>query len=113
MPIHYLAAGMLFSLLAAVSWFCAYKSLVYIPSNNDALKYRRTYKKIAIAMLAFPVFGFIMALFFNQMTQWVFFVEAAGVITFGIYWAVKTKELALSRLEKDPVIAVKVLEEKN
>ena len=35
-----------------------------------------------------------------------FFIEAAGVWTFGVYWAVKGRELALSRLEKDPPGAV-------
>lgn len=36
----------------------------------------------------------------------VFFIEALGIWTFGTYWLVKSRELALSRLEKDPDHAV-------
>ena len=37
----------------------------------------------------------------------VFFVEMVGIWTFGAYWALKTWELSLSKLEKDPGAAVR------
>ena len=106
LPIHYIAAVTLFVLLAIVAWFCASKSLEYLPAGNDPAKFRRTYKGIAIAMILFPIAGFVVAFVFGFASHKVFFIEAAGILTFGIYWAVKSRELALSRLEKDPVEAV-------
>jgi hypothetical protein len=106
LPIHYSAAVTLFILLAIVAWACAYKSLEYVPSDKQRANYRRTYKIIAAGMILFPVPGVLAAYLLNLMTHWVFFVEAAGIITFGVYWLVKSRELALSRLEKDPEEAI-------
>lgn len=105
-PIHYLAAVILFVLLAIVAWFCANKSLEYLPADHDPTKFRRTYRSIAIAMILFPIPGIAVAFLFGVWTHKVFFIEAAGILTFGIYWAVKSHELALSRLESDPVEAL-------
>lgn len=106
LPIHYIAAVALFVLLAIVAWFCASKSLEYLPAGNDPTKFRRTYKGIAIAMILFPIAGVVVAFVFGIASHNVFFIEAAGILTFGIYWAVKSRELALSKLERDPVEAV-------
>jgi hypothetical protein len=106
LPIHHTAAITLFALLAIVAWKCAHKSLDFLPADADRKTYERRYKRIALAMILFPLPGLAVAFVFGQMTHWIFFVEAAGVITFGTYWAVKSRELALSGLEKDPVEAV-------
>jgi len=105
-PIHYMAAVTLFVLLAIVAWFCAKNTLAFLPPGADAEAYSRRYRMIAIAMLAFPILGFIVAFLLGKPRHGVFFVEAAGVITFGIYWAVKSRELAMSRLEANPPQAV-------
>ena len=100
-PVHYMAAVLLFVLLAFVVWFCASKTLAYLPAGKgDAALYQRTYRSIALLMLACPLTGLALALLFNHLATWVFFVEAAGVWTFALYWAVKSRELALSQLEK-------------
>jgi len=106
LPIHYIAAGILFVLLAIVAWFCAEKSLKFLPLKHDPAKFRSTYRIIAIAMLLFPVVGYAVAFLLGLLHNKVFFIEAAGVVTFGVYWAVKTRELKLSSLEKDPAEAV-------
>jgi hypothetical protein len=106
LPIHYIAAGILFVLLAIVAWFCAEKSLEYLPPRHNRAKYRSTYRTIAIAMLLFPLVGYAVAFLLGLTHNKVFFIEAAGVVTFGVYWAVKTRELKLSSLEKDPGEAV-------
>jgi len=106
LPIHYVAAVVLFALLAAVAWFCASKSLEYLPPDQDAAKFRRIYQAIAIAMVAFPVAGFVIAYIFGFASRKIFFIEAAGIWTFGVFWAVKSRELALSRLQSDPDEAV-------
>lgn len=105
-PIHYTAAVILFVLLAIVAWVCAEKSLDYLPPDQSRAKFRRMYKSIAIAMIAFPIAGFVVAYLFGIASRAVFVIEALGVWTFGTYWAVKSRELALSGLERDPVEAV-------
>lgn len=106
LPIHYAAAVTLFIILAIVAWACARKSLNYLQSETDRVKYRRIYKGISVGMILFPLPGLLIAFLLNLTTHWVFFVEAAGIMTFGLYWAVKSRELALSRLETDPAKAV-------
>lgn len=106
LPVHYPAAIVLFLLLAAVAWFCASKSLEYLPVGHDAGKYRRMYNGIAIAMVAFPVAGFAVAQIFGFASSTIFIIEALGVLTFSLFWFVKSRELALSRLEADPPEAV-------
>ncbi len=105
--IHYSAAVLMFVLLAAVVWFCASKTLAYLPaSQGDAALYRRTYRSIALLMLACLLVGGVLALPsmpFSRPAGWVFFVEAAAVWTFALYWAVKSRELALSQLEKKAI----------
>ena len=106
LPIHYMAAVILFVLLAIVAWFCANKSLEYLPAGNDPAKFRRTYRGIAIAMILFPISGLALAFLFDAASDKIFFIEAAGILTFGVYWAVKSYELSLSRLERDPAEAI-------
>jgi hypothetical protein len=106
LPIHLVAAIVLFVLLAIVAWFCAEKSLDYLPADHNRAKYRSTYRIIGIAMLLFPVAGYVVAFVLGLLSHKVFFIEAAGVITFGVYWAVKTRELKLSSLESDPTGAI-------
>jgi hypothetical protein len=107
LPVHWIAAVTLFVLLAIVAWKCACKSLEYLPAGHDPARYRRTYRGIAVGMLLFPIPGLLVAFLFGRMADWVFFVEAAGIITFGIYWVVKSRELSLSQLERDPDEAVR------
>lgn len=106
LPIHFTAAITLFVLLAAVAWFCANKSLEYLPAGRDPVWFGRTYKVIAIAMLLFPVSGLVVAYLLGASSDKIFFIEAAGIITFAIYWIVKTVELGQSRLEQDPTMAL-------
>lgn len=105
-PVHWIAAVLLFVMLAIVAWQCASKSLEYLPAGVDPARYRRLYRSLAIAMILFPIPGVALAWLLGKMTHWVFFVEAAGILTFGAYWAVKSRELSLSKLEEDPIQAV-------
>lgn len=107
LPIHYIAAVTLFVLLAIVAWFCAEKSLEYLPTHYNPAKFQTAYRIIAIAMILFPIAGYVFAFLLGLLYAKVFFIEAAGVLTFGVYWSVKTFELKLSSLERDPVEAVR------
>jgi hypothetical protein len=110
LPYHYLAAVALFVCLFFVAWACACKSLEYLPENAaiHAPLFRRTYRAIALAM---PVWGVIggtwVYLARDGESNAVFFLEMGSIWIFGAYWAVKTYELSLSRLDRNPVEAVR------
>jgi len=104
--VHLISAIILFVILAIVAWFCAEKSLQYLPAGHKPEKFRRAYKLISMAMILFPLPGIAVAYLFGVPDSKVFFIEAAGILTFGVYWAVKSRELALSRLESNPVEAL-------
>jgi hypothetical protein len=107
MHIHFAAAVGLFLLLAIVSWSCAEKTLDFAPETVDVDWFRRAYKIIAVGMLLFWLPGLAAAWAVGLWdTHKVFFIEAAGVLTFGTYWAFKSRELWLSQPEKEPVKAV-------
>jgi hypothetical protein len=108
--IHFISAVTLFVLLAIIAWFCAEKSLEYLPTGHNPAKFRRTYKMISIAMILFPIPGIAVAYLFGVPSAKVFFIEAAGILTFGVYWAVKSRELALSRLEKNFIEVLQLAE---
>lgn len=106
LPVHSMAAVLLFLFLAIVAWFCANKSLEYLPPDQDLAKFQRAYKVIAIAMIIFPITGITLSLIFGATSNKIFFIEAAGVLTFGVYWLTKSYEISLSRMEKDPIAAL-------
>lgn len=107
-PIHFIAAGALFVLLAIVAWQCASHSLAYLPPEHRRHEptLRRSYRVLAVLMLLCPVVGYALAALLARGGSVVFFVEMAGIWTFGAYWAVKTWEMSLSKLEQDPGEAV-------
>ena len=112
LPIHLTAAIILFFLLAIVALFCADKSLKYLPTEKNPEFYLWVYRILGGLMIVFPIIGYAVAYLFNALSNKVFFIEAAGVVTFGLYWAVKTRELSLSSLEKDPDKAVQYEEQR-
>ncbi len=112
LPIHYMAAIILFVLLAIVALFCADKSLKYLPTEKNREFYLWVYRILGGLMIVFPFAGYVVAYLLDALSNKIFFIEAAGVLTFGLYWAVKTRELSLSSLEKDPDKAVQYEEQR-
>lgn len=104
---HFVAAVVLFALLALVAWRCAGQSLKYLPeaAKDKEPLYRRAYLVLAAAMGFGPLFA-IGVLRFVDFPNAAFFAEWLGIWTFGAYWAVKTRELQLSRLDRQPEAAV-------
>jgi hypothetical protein len=109
LPIHFAAAAALFVLLGIVAWQCACHSLGYLPADQKHREpaFRRAYRVLAVLMILCPATGFVLAALLARGSSVVFFVEMAGIWTFGAYWALKTWELSLSRLEEDPAAAVR------
>ena len=99
---HYAAAVMLFVFLALVAWLSASKTLEHLPATANKRFFELAYKGLAIAMFLCPVIGLVVAFVFRgDLESKVFFIEAAGIWVFAMYWAAKSYELSLSGLEKD------------
>lgn len=109
LPIHFAAAAALFALLGVVAWQCACHSLSYLPPEHQhrVPTLRLAYRALAVLMFLCPATGFVLAALLARSGSMVFFVEMAGIWTFGAYWALKSWELSLSKLEKDPGAAVR------
>ena len=100
--IHDTAAIIFFLLIAATIWFCARDTLAAIADARVRARWAMIYKILAIAMLAVPLAGYLLAARDHQ-TIW---IEALGVWVFSAYWFVKTHELSsVSMIEpsKGPV----------
>lgn len=90
LQVHYAAAVAFFLLIAATIWFCARDTLAAIADARVRARWNVIYKIFAIAMLAVPLAGFLLAAKAHQ-TIW---IEALGVWVFSAYWFVKTYELS-------------------
>lgn len=109
MPVHYVAAVLMFACLAYVAIFRANDTLKYLPAEKDPAarkrrkrRYARTYRTIGGLMVAFPAVGFVLSWVMDRGHTVVFWVEAAGIWTFAWYWLAKSKEMARStRGERD------------
>lgn len=105
--IHWIAAVLLFGLLATVALTCAKDSLKYLPQRYNPGFYRYMYSILGVLMGFFWPIGVFIAYVFDLSEHKTFIIETLGVVTFGLYWSVKTIELSMSSLEKNPVLAVK------
>ena len=109
LPYHYMAAAGLFVLLFIVAWSCACKSLEYLPPDTPLSEgqFRSLYRGIALSMpIAGAIGGLAIYLLRDQQTPAVFILEMAEIWVFAAYWALKSFEMSLTKLEKDPEAAV-------
>jgi hypothetical protein len=100
--VHYIAAVTFFILIGLVIWICSGKTLKFMPDipNRDQViaRFKHTYRALAIVMAASP-FAAILLFKVLGMPQGIFWAEAAGVVSFGAFWLVKTWELSKSEVE--------------
>lgn len=85
LPIHFTAAAAPFVLLGIVAWQCACHSLSYLPvhQNHREPMLRSADRVLAVLMFLCPVTGFVLAALLARCSSVVFFVEMAGIWTFG------------------------------
>jgi len=91
-PVHAICAISFFLCIALVCWFCADDTLHLEPNETRRQALRVTYRVIAIVMPA----SMFVAWWLNtglRTNEAVFWVEAAGVCSFGAYWLLKGLEL--------------------
>ena len=97
---HYVAAILMFLSMAAVSWFCARDTLDLLPPDERP-RYDRLYRGFGIVMAVFPFLGWgLTAFLFGNTTHAVFVIEAFGIVIFGTYWLVKTREMLRSSADR-------------
>lgn len=95
---HGFFAISLFVCLFYVVWFRARDTLKFLPADSSGGEawYARTYKIVAVVMLASPLTAWVASSFFGAKTAYVFFIETLGIWAFSAYWLVKSAELKRS-----------------
>jgi hypothetical protein len=93
--VHGFCAVTMFVCLVYVVWFRAADTLLLVPEKNRA-RYRRIYAIVGLVMLASPVTAFVLNSLLGKRHSYVFFIEAAGIWAFALYWGVKSSELKQS-----------------
>ena len=101
--LHGFFAVSLFVCLTYVVLFRARDTLPLVPpgpgGNNHAkvAKYKRVYAIVGIVMLVSPLTAYILNSFSHKGgSHFIFFIEAAGVWSFGLFWWIKSDELKSS-----------------
>lgn len=96
---HFASAVMLFICMWFISRYCAKDTLVFFKDgSSEVVRYRRLYKYLSWGMLAVLIVGGIYGLNAEEIDRYfpwaLFFIEAVGVIIFGSYWVMKSKEIS-------------------
>ena len=98
--LHGVSAVLLFITTAYVSLKCTKDTLHYLNDKKLEASYLRKYKFIGSLMLASPVIALVISFFMQDLRKYLFFVEAAGIWAFSLYWWVKSREMAHSEAER-------------
>lgn len=97
LSLHGFCAVAMFACLVYVVWFRARDTLPFLPDDVDPARYRRLYAVIGVIMLASPLTAFVLNSLVGTRSTYVFFIEAAGIWAFALYWWVKSSEMRHSR----------------
>jgi hypothetical protein len=92
--LHDASAVSFFLCIAYVAIFRADDTLPLIPTEAARKRYRLLYMMVGCAMVGCPVLAFVLALLPALTNYKIFFIEVAGIYSFGAYWAIKTRELS-------------------
>jgi hypothetical protein len=97
--LHFVSAILLFVCMWFISMYCAKDSLRFFPEGSpEVVRYEARYKRLSLLMLGVLACGAIY--FFTRGTldevfPWALFcIEAAGVLVFGSYWVIKSREIS-------------------
>ncbi len=93
---HGICAVSFFACIAYICIFRASDTLSLVRDTARARQLRWVYRLIGAAMIIAPLFAALLAFLFrgaSQPSRVVFFVEAAGVWVFALYWLIKSREL--------------------
>lgn len=96
LTVHASLALLFFACIAYVAVFRASDTLRLIRDGNRAVRLRSTYRALGIGMLVAPLIAVGVAFALQPSSEErpvVFLLEGAGVLMFGIFWLVKSREL--------------------
>lgn len=94
--LHGFSAIAMFVCLVYVVWFRARDTLRFLPADENPSRYRQLYAMVGAVMLASPLSAFVINSLIGTRTTYVFFIEAAGIWAFAVYWWIKSTELRKS-----------------
>lgn len=97
---HGTFAVSLFICIALVSLRCAGDTLHLISDTKIRAQFRRQYKSLGLLMIASPLIALALTVTVNDYKKYTFFIEAAGVWAFALYWWRKSEELSQTGAEK-------------
>ena len=101
---HGAAAVLFFVAIAYVCLFRANDTLPLMKDREKARRFAKVYKGLGVAMVASPIIALVLVVLFRETPQdknpWIFFVEAVGVVVFGIYWLFKSFEITHTHSEE-------------
>jgi hypothetical protein len=89
-----------FLLLGYVIFFRAHDSLKAIRDEAARSLLGRAYELSALAMVAFPVTALALHVLRNEYSTLTFWLEAAGIFAFAIFWVLKSMEMRRSLAEQ-------------
>jgi len=98
--LHGICGVLLFICIAYVSLVCAKDTLAYLKNPPLAFSYRNKYRLLGVLMIASPLIALIITFLLEKFHKYTFFVEAAGIWAFALYWWVKSRELSHSSAER-------------
>jgi hypothetical protein len=97
---HGLFAGAFFFCIAYVCIFQASATLSLVADRARRNRYRRIYRILGVAMVVSPAIAFVLTMLRPFQHSLVFFVEAAGVYMFSVYWSVKSFEIHRTQADR-------------
>jgi hypothetical protein len=98
--VHAVAAVSFFICIALVCLFCADETLGLVLPIKRRNRYRRAYHVLGGAMILFPIAAIVAAKIFEVQRDQIFYIEAAGVWVFALYWCVKGFEMRETEADK-------------
>ena len=97
--VHFTSALALFVCLGATALLCNESTLKWMTDPIAKARFKRAYQVIGILMILFPAIGYGLAILFGVESDYVFWIETAGIEIFATYWLLKNIELAMSGAE--------------
>jgi hypothetical protein len=97
---HGACAVALFVCLALVSLFCAHETLPAIDNRKLLRIFKIAYYITGSLMVLSPIVAAVLRILFNRLDSTTYFIELTGVMSFAIYWLVKSEELHYTKLDQ-------------
>lgn len=97
---HGTSAVALFVCLALVSLFCAHATLPALDNQKQLQRiFKIAYNITGSLMVLSPVVAAVLRILFNRLDSMTYFIELTGVMSFAIFWLVKSDELRRTKLD--------------